>query len=110
MPHSDPSTLSRAALIAATLAVATLLASPASAADRRPDSEPLLVYDGEVWIRARLRAAADALAGSRTLRLTLRAQVCDSSRCLAPETHFFSLNLELDPAGGSSTRHAALFK
>jgi uncharacterized protein len=53
--------------------------------------EPLSVYDGAVTFRVRLRAPLTDGLQAATARLVLAYQVCDNSKCLAPETLEFAV-------------------
>ena len=75
---------------------------------RFPFSEaPLRIYAGEVWLRARLRLAADAQSGARNFTLQLQAQACDEARCLPPQ--LLKLATVLRVGEGGDPRHADLF-
>jgi DsbC/DsbD-like thiol-disulfide interchange protein len=47
---------------------------------------PLKVYEGEVTVKAKLKAAPSAEAGKHNLSAKLRVQACDDQVCYAPGT------------------------
>lgn len=76
---------------------------------RRPGDEPLSVYEGEVWLLARLAVADDAAEGATTIHLELAAQACSPSACAAPERYLLELPLRIAPEAAPEERHAAVF-
>ena len=56
--------------------------------------EELVTYEGQITFRVSLRAKDNA-AGKTTLRLPLRFQACDDSRCLEPQKTVLELPLEI---------------
>lgn len=48
--------------------------------------KPLAVYEGNIGIKATLKAEKSALAGKRTVKATLRVQACDDQVCYPPGT------------------------
>lgn len=71
--------------------------------------EPLCVYEGEAWLRARVRVSPDAPEGSAPLRLTLVAQPCDDSSCGRPERHALELPVRIMPGAPEERRNEAVF-
>ena len=72
--------------------------------------DELSVYEGTVWIRAKIALGRGAPAGPVKLELTVRTQACSDSACLTPQTHVLPLTVNVDPdAGGDATRHPHLF-
>lgn len=71
---------------------------------------PLAVYTGEVTLRMRLAAAANAPLGKITLPLTLRYQACNDTTCLPPVKLPVPVKIEI-AAAGTKTRaiHPAIF-
>lgn len=48
--------------------------------------EPLLVYEGVVWIVAQVRIRKDAPSGRVPLKFTVQVQACSDTQCLPPQT------------------------
>ncbi len=59
----------------------------------------LSVYDGQVVIRMKLQAGADAALGKMKLPLSLRYQACNDSACLPPVKLQLTTELEIGPVG-----------
>lgn len=70
---------------------------------------PLSVYDGEVWITARLKSAEGVSTGAATIPLSLTAQACDDRSCVVPVTHELPLEIEFASAEPVS-KHDSLFE
>jgi len=61
--------------------------------------EKLSVYSGQVTIRARLQAQADAAQGDTTLPFTLHFQACNQTACLPPVRVSVPVKLQVVAAG-----------
>jgi len=73
--------------------------------------QAISVYEGTVWIRARITLGKKARPGPVALELTVDTQACNDRSCLAPATHKLSLTLDVDHnAGSEAIRHPGLFK
>jgi uncharacterized protein len=70
---------------------------------------PISVYSGELLLAAKLRVAADASSGRRSLDLILDYQACDEGRCLPPATLSLSIELEIGEGSAGTPRHSGLF-
>jgi len=64
--------------------------------------EKLLVYEGSVTLRMKLRTASDAPLGPRQIPLSLRYQACNQEVCLPPVKISLTAALEVAPAGAPS--------
>ena len=72
--------------------------------------EALSVYEGTIWIRAKLKLAKTAKPGRAAVELAIGTQACNDSRCLAPQTHKLTLNLTVAASAKSTARrHPSLF-
>ncbi len=71
--------------------------------------EPLAVYEGEVWLRARVKVLPDAAEGNAPLRLTLTAQPCDDTSCARPERHMLELPMRIVEDAPETLRNEAIF-
>lgn len=70
---------------------------------------PIEVWEGRVVIPARIMVPAEA-SGAVRLGVTVTAQACNNSQCLAPRPVDAALELEVAPPGATSTpQHADLF-
>lgn len=74
-----------------------------------PD-KPLNVYTGNVTLRLRLSADANAKLGTTALPLTLRYQACNDAACLPPGRVPVAVSLQIAPAGAKARAvHPELF-
>lgn len=73
-------------------------------------NKPLDVYTGNVTLRLRIAAAADAPLGAATIPVTLRYQACNDTTCLQPVKVPVTVKLEV-AGGGAKSRavHPELF-
>lgn len=70
----------------------------------------LLVYEGSVTLRMKVKAAPDALLGPCRLALALRYQACNQEACLPPVKIPIAAELEIAPAGAlARPAHPAIF-
>ncbi len=72
--------------------------------------EPMAVYEGEVWILARIKVVPDAEEGSAPLHMTVAAQACDDTSCARPERYTVELPLRVIEDAGGEARHEAIFR
>jgi len=73
-------------------------------------TDVMSLYEGAVWIRAKLTLKKDARAGPLVLPITVEAQACSETACLAPQTHRLGLTVTVDPgAKAAKPRHATVF-
>ncbi len=72
--------------------------------------EPISVYEGEVWVTARVEVAGDAAAGATAIRLMLSAQACDETECAPAESYALELPLRIGEQGDGGGRHRAVFE
>jgi len=71
----------------------------------------LLVYEGAVTLRMKLRAAPDAPLGLLRLPLALRYQPCNDKVCLPPVTLPIAVELEIAPASAKArAAHPEIFQ
>lgn len=66
--------------------------------------EKLLVYEGSITLRMRLKAASDAPLGPHQIPLSLRYQACNQEACLPPVKISVTAALEVAPAGAPARR------
>ena len=72
--------------------------------------EPLAVYEGQVWIHARVKVLPTAEEGNAPLRLTLAAQPCDDTSCARPERHTLELPMRIMEDAPEQRRHEEIFE
>ena len=72
--------------------------------------DPLAVYEGEVWVLARVKVRPDAPEGPAPLLLALTAQPCDDASCGRPERHMLELPLRLVQDAPAERRHQPIFE
>ena len=72
--------------------------------------EPLAVYEGEAWVRLRVKVLPDAEEGNAPLRLTLTAQPCDDTSCGRPERHTLELPMRIVEDAPDEQRNEAVFE
>jgi len=63
------------------------------------EETPLAVYEGEVWIEARVALPADLPLGTAQIGARLEYQACDDRQCLPPTEATASLELAVGPGG-----------
>ena len=72
--------------------------------------DPLAVYEGEVWVLARVKVRPDAPEGPAPLLLARTAQPCDDASCGRPERHMLELPLRLVQDAPAERRHQPIFE
>jgi len=66
-------------------------------------------YTGRIRFDLPVSINTDTESGEKTLKLNVKTQACDASRCLPPETTTLEIPLEIDPNAPDRTRHPDIF-